>query len=56
MTTEKEANDAIRAAIESLTHAIEMSERVVYGSQVLVPLRDALRETQYASDVAEGRG
>jgi hypothetical protein len=56
MTNESDANDAIRAAIESLTHAIEMSERVVYGSQVLVPLRDALRETRYALDIAEGRG
>ena len=56
MTKESDANDAIRAAVDALKNAIDMSERVVYGSQVLVPLRDALRETQYALDIAEGRG
>ena len=43
MTKESDANDAIRAAVDALKNAIDMSERVVYGSQVLVPLRDALR-------------
>jgi hypothetical protein len=55
MLDESAANNAIKAALEALKHAIELSERVCYGSQVLGPLADAQRDVQYAYDVATGR-
>lgn len=55
MMTEREANDAIRAALVAIRNAQEACERVTYGSLILGPLADAYRETAYALDVAEGR-
>lgn len=54
MLDEQVANDAIKAAALELEKAIELSERVCYGSQVLGPLNDALRELRYAYAVATG--
>jgi hypothetical protein len=52
---EELANDAIKDAIRQLERAAEESTHVGYGSQVLGPLHDAIREARYALDVAEGR-
>ena len=49
------ANEAIKTALQALQRAHELSERAGYGSQVLKPLLDAQRETQYAYDTATGR-
>lgn len=54
MLDEQAANDAIKAAVLELEKAIELSERVCYGSLVLGPLNDALRELRYAYAVATG--
>ena len=54
MLDESVANDAIKEALAALERAIELSERVCYGSQVLGPLADAKRDLQYAHDVATG--
>lgn len=55
MNNEEIANEAIKETLKSLLRAIELSERAGYGSQVLGPLADAQRETQYAYDTATGR-
>ena len=55
MSAEAIANEAIRDALKAIQRALELSERAGYGSQVLVPLADAQRETQYACDTALGR-
>ena len=52
---EKAANEAIKAALQSLLRARELSEAAGYGSQVIGPLADAQRDTQYALDTALGR-
>lgn len=52
---ETAANEAIRASLHALQRARELSERAEYGSQVLVPLDEAVREAQYALDTALGR-
>lgn len=51
---EIDANEAIKTALQALQHARELSERTGYGSQVLEPLWDAQRGTQYAYDTATG--
>lgn len=55
ITDEFEANNAIKEALKAIQRAIELSERVGYGSQVLGPLADAQRETQYALNTVLGR-
>ena len=55
MNDEEIANGAIKEALKALVRAIELSERAGYGSQVVGPLADAQRETQYAYDTATGR-
>lgn len=52
---EKAANDAIKDALKALQRARELCERAGYGSQVVNPLFDAQRETQYALNTALGR-
>lgn len=54
-TDEKAAQAAIREALAAIQRAAELAEQVGYGSQVLGPLSDAERETQYAYDTAMGR-
>ena len=54
MLDEQAANDAIKAAVHELENAIELSARVCYGSLVLGPLNDALRELRHAYAVATG--
>jgi hypothetical protein len=49
------ANDAIKAALQALMRARELSETAGYGSLVAVPLADAQRDTQFALDTALGR-
>lgn len=58
MSSDKEAvaNEAIREALKTLHRARELSEQAGYGSLVLGPLADAQLSTQYALDVALGRG
>lgn len=55
MNDEEIVNEAIKEALKALLRAIELSERAGYGSQVLEPLLNAQRETQYAYDTATGR-
>ncbi|MFC5477191.1 hypothetical protein [Massilia suwonensis] len=57
MQSDKEtaANEALKEALKALQRAGELCERADYGSQVLGPLRDAQRDTQYALDTALGR-
>jgi len=55
MNDEEIANEAIKEALKALLRAIELSERARYGSQVLGPISDAQRDTQYAYDAATGR-
>jgi hypothetical protein len=52
---EAEANNAIKDALKAIQRARELCERADYGSQVLGPLSDAQRDTQYALDTALGR-
>lgn len=52
---EAAANAAIKAALQALLRAQELSEQAGYGSLVLGPLADAQRDTQYAYDTATGR-
>lgn len=52
---EKDAQEALRAAVKALLRASELCEAVGYGSQVLGPLADAQREANYALDTALGR-
>jgi hypothetical protein len=52
---EADANEAIKAALQALQRAHEMSERAGYGQFVLEALCDAQRSAQYAYDVAKGR-
>lgn len=52
---EAAANAAIKAALQALQRAQELSEQAGYGSLVLGPLADAQREAQYAYDTATGR-
>lgn len=49
------ANEALANALKALHRARELCERAGYGSQVLGPLSDAQRETQYALDTVLGR-
>ena len=53
--SEREANQAIQLAVQALVRALELSEQSGYGSQVLVPLTEALKESRYALDTALGR-
>lgn len=55
MTAETTANAAILAALHTLQRAVQASQEAGYGSQVLGPLADAIRDVQYALDTAEGR-
>ena len=55
MTAETTANAAILAALHAIQRAAEASQEAGYGSQVLGPLADAMRDLQYALDTAEGR-
>ena len=52
---EREAMEAMRQALQSLTRAVELSERVGYGSLVLGALAEAQKSARYALDTAEGR-
>ena len=52
---EAEANDALKEALQAIQRARELCERANYGSQVLGPLSDAQRDTQYALDTVLGR-
>lgn len=52
---EKAANEATRDASKAIHRANELSEHAGYGSQVVGPLADAQRDTQYALDTALGR-
>lgn len=52
---EAAANAAIKAALQALLHAQELSKQAKYGSLVLGPLAEAQLETQYAYDTAMGR-
>lgn len=52
---ETTANEALKDALKAIQRARELSERAGYGSQVVGPLMDAQRETQYALDTALGR-
>lgn len=52
---ESTANEAIKDALKAIQRARELSERAGYGSLVVGPLADALREAQYALDTALGR-
>lgn len=52
---EVDAIEAIRKALQALARALELSERVGYGSNVLGPLDDAQKATRYALDTVQGR-
>lgn len=52
---EAEANNALKETLQAIQRARELCERADYGSQVLGPLSDAQRDTQYALDTALGR-
>lgn len=52
---EEEAIQAMREALKHLEQAFQASQQCGYGSQVIGPLFDAIREARYALDVAEGR-
>jgi hypothetical protein len=52
---ETATNEAIKEALKAIQRALELSERVGYGSQILAPLRDAQRDAQYAYETAMGR-
>lgn len=52
---EAAANAAIKAALQALLRAQELSKQAEYGSLVLRPLAEAQLETQYAYDTAMGR-
>lgn len=52
---EREASEAIQAALQALMRAMELSERAEYGSQIMIPLRDAHKEVRYALDTANGK-
>lgn len=52
---EREASEAIKTALQTLSRAIELSERAGYGTQILIPLRDAQKEVRYALDTAAGK-
>jgi hypothetical protein len=54
MNNEEIANEAIKESLKALLRAVELSERAGYGSQVLGPLTNAQRETQYAYATAAG--
>lgn len=49
------ANEALKDALKALQRARELCERAEYGSQVLGPLANAIRDTQYALDTSLGR-
>lgn len=49
------ANEAIKAALQALLRAQELSEQAGYGSLVLGPLADAQRDVQYAYNIATGK-
>jgi len=57
MLDPKEAatQEALKSALRALARAGELSEIAGYGSQVLGPLADAQRETNYALATALGR-
>lgn len=52
---EREVTEAMRQALQALTRAQELAERVGYGSMVLGPLAEAQKAARYALDTAEGR-
>jgi hypothetical protein len=52
---ETTANEALKEALKQVQRARELCERAGYGSQVLGPLANAHRDTQYALDTALGR-
>lgn len=52
---EREVVEAMRQALQALTRAQELAERVGYGSMVLGPLSDAQKAARYALDTAQGR-
>ena len=52
---EREASEAIKTALQALMWAMELSERADYGTQIMIPLRDAHKEVAYALDTAMGR-
>ena len=52
---EADANKALKEALEAIQRARELCERAEYGSQVLGPLLDAQRDTQYALNTALSR-
>lgn len=52
---EAEANNSLEEALQAIQRARELCERADYGSQVIGPLADAQRDTQYALDTALGR-
>lgn len=53
---EQEAVEAMREALKHLEQALQASQQCGYGSQVIGPLFDAIREARYALDIAEGKG
>ncbi len=57
MVDQKEASaqEALKSALHALARAVALCEMAGYGSQVLAPLADAQRETNYALDTALGR-
>jgi hypothetical protein len=52
---EREAIEAMREAVKRLEQAFQASQQCGFGSQVIGPLFDAIREARYALDVSEGR-
>lgn len=52
---EREASESIKTALQTLSRAIELSERAGYGTQIVIPLRDAQKEVRYALDTATGK-
>jgi hypothetical protein len=51
----REAVDAMQAAEQALTHAIELAECTRFGSQVVGPLKNARCDLRYALATADGR-
>lgn len=52
---EREALEAIKTALQTLTRATELSERAGYGTQIMLPLRDAKKEVLFALETAMGK-
>jgi len=55
ISKEKEANEAIKNAVQALIKARELAERAEYGSLLLEVLADAHKSAHYAFDMVRDR-